>query len=431
MEDVFKYWKDKKFLRKEDMKPQRLWGEARTLSVHDKRITLEDLSVDQVEAVIRTVDLLQTLPDTGGIVKLGGLAGTGKSTLIPILAEQWARDEAIAYACPTGRAINVLKNKLMAAGVDASRVAMIGTLHQLLYVPQTDRYGAIIGWGNRPPPLRDGEGRRITRVIVDEASMLGLKTLQDLLTLQVQVLAVGDHGQLPPINDTPILSDPDVRLETIHRQAEGSGILHLAHYVRAHGCLPSHIETSAEVQTCDPQDVDHIIQEGHQRLNLNFVALARRNKPRVAMNRKMRKGTDPMPGDAVICLRNQAPIFNGMRGYIEQAELFREHWYAVIVNFPDEGVRVSGLANRYQFNSERTLDSTESLIQYCGYPEGIGLGLLLDYGYVLTAHKAQGSAFDEVVLYPERFEDDSDEDYARWLYTAVTRAAKKLTIVRY
>jgi exodeoxyribonuclease-5 len=51
-----------------------------------------------------------------------------------------------------------------------------------------------------------------------------------------------------------------------------------------------------------------------------------------------------------------------------------------------------------------------------------------DYGYALTVHKAQGSQWDDVVLFDESFAfRDSRE---RWLYTAVTRAAERLTIVR-
>jgi len=50
-----------------------------------------------------------------------------------------------------------------------------------------------------------------------------------------------------------------------------------------------------------------------------------------------------------------------------------------------------------------------------------------DFGYVLTVHKAQGSQWDDVVLFDESgaFPDNRD----RWLYTGVTRAAKRLTIV--
>jgi len=50
-----------------------------------------------------------------------------------------------------------------------------------------------------------------------------------------------------------------------------------------------------------------------------------------------------------------------------------------------------------------------------------------DFGYVLTVHKAQGSQWDSVALFDESFAfPDSRE---RWLYTGVTRAAKKLTLV--
>ena len=50
-----------------------------------------------------------------------------------------------------------------------------------------------------------------------------------------------------------------------------------------------------------------------------------------------------------------------------------------------------------------------------------------DFGYVLTVHKAQGSQWDDVVLFDESFA--FQDSRARWLYTGVTRAAKRLTVV--
>ena len=50
-----------------------------------------------------------------------------------------------------------------------------------------------------------------------------------------------------------------------------------------------------------------------------------------------------------------------------------------------------------------------------------------DYGYVLTVHKAQGSQWDDVVLFDESFA--FPDSRGRWLYTGVTRAAKRLTLV--
>src|SRR5206468_381150 len=50
-----------------------------------------------------------------------------------------------------------------------------------------------------------------------------------------------------------------------------------------------------------------------------------------------------------------------------------------------------------------------------------------DFGYVLTVHKAQGSQWDDVVLFDESGAFPESRD--RWLYTGVTRAAKRLTLV--
>lgn len=51
-----------------------------------------------------------------------------------------------------------------------------------------------------------------------------------------------------------------------------------------------------------------------------------------------------------------------------------------------------------------------------------------DFGYALTVHKAQGSQWNEVVLFDESFA--FKETRQRWLYTAITRAAERLTVVR-
>ena len=51
------------------------------------------------------------------------------------------------------------------------------------------------------------------------------------------------------------------------------------------------------------------------------------------------------------------------------------------------------------------------------------------YGYAITCHKAQGSEWDKVLVIEDKFPYDK-VDHARWLYTAATRAADKLVIVR-
>ena len=53
---------------------------------------------------------------------------------------------------------------------------------------------------------------------------------------------------------------------------------------------------------------------------------------------------------------------------------------------------------------------------------------IFDYGYVLTAHKAQGSEWPAVAVVNESFV--FGEMARRWLYTAITRASERLTIVK-
>jgi ATP-dependent exoDNAse (exonuclease V) alpha subunit len=51
-----------------------------------------------------------------------------------------------------------------------------------------------------------------------------------------------------------------------------------------------------------------------------------------------------------------------------------------------------------------------------------------EFAYAITCHKAQGSEFDSVVVFDESWL--FGEDRFRWLYTAITRAKKRLLIVR-
>ena len=52
----------------------------------------------------------------------------------------------------------------------------------------------------------------------------------------------------------------------------------------------------------------------------------------------------------------------------------------------------------------------------------------LTLAYASTVHKAQGSQWDDVVLFDESFA--FRENRARWLYTGITRAAQRITVVR-
>jgi exodeoxyribonuclease-5 len=53
-----------------------------------------------------------------------------------------------------------------------------------------------------------------------------------------------------------------------------------------------------------------------------------------------------------------------------------------------------------------------------------------DYAYAITCHKAQGSEWDKVIVADDKMREEDKDFRAKWLYTAVTRAKKKLIVTQ-
>jgi exodeoxyribonuclease-5 len=141
----------------------------------------------------------------------------------------------------------------------------------------------------------------------------------------------------------------------------------------------------------------------------------------------------PQAGETVICLKNAylpAGVFvaNGMRGTLLDIARTSEDHYTATIEFPDqEGLKIE---NRklclHQFGRQYTFKGVDELPQK---PWGWdAAGLLFDFGYGLTTHKAQGSQAERVAVVLESWPNEPDER-KRWLYTSVTRAAQSLIMV--
>ncbi len=158
----------------------------------------------------------------------------------------------------------------------------------------------------------------------------------------------------------------------------------------------------------------------------------------------------PQAGEHVVCLRNEKgvagapPIYNGMRGRLtsdvewkqiknSRTETISESEIHIVggIEFPEDGIE----ARRYemlaqQFGREKTFGTPEELAKETGIHSFSMAGSLFDFGFAMTAHKMQGSQVDDLVVLSERPGPVDNESWKRWLYTAVTRAAKKLTVLR-
>lgn len=362
------------------------------------------------------------------IQTLAGLAGTGKTTLISMLITELlksgVRTALMAY---TGRASLVLANKCEAAG---AHPATCSTIHRFLYKPL--RLDGKVHWIRIPTE----ELREICDlIIVDEASMVGKAIYDDLRATRIPILFVGDHGQLPPVDDRGfnIMDNADWKLEHIHRQAEDSPIIRLAHDIRNGVDLaPQNGGSSLIVANKRSKaGTDILNQFMHGRsADKDVILLCGMNWTRINLNKKARKAlgheTDiPDPGEKVVCLKNDTElgIMNGYLGSVESSIQGFRAWYSMTVNFDTEVLDIERC--RSDFLNEK---STGALMKDIGYQSLRGVGVF-DYGYAVSVHKAQGSEWDVVLLYAERNKYQNDEEWRRWLYTGVTRAKTKLAVL--
>lgn len=369
----------------------------------------------------------------GDLLTLGGYAGTGKSTLVSVLANKYL-EERIAFCAFTGKATSVLRRKFYEANVSSNRHD-ISTLHGLMYYPIPDSTtGGVRGWKKRAE-------LDYSLIVVDEASMLNSDLYADLQSYKIPILAVGDHGQLPPVfGSFSLMEKPQLRLEKIHRQAEDSPILALSEFVRRTGQVPR-FEGSKEVQVLSMDHVDDVVQQlfTHDGVRYDDCAmLCYTNETRVDLNKQARAARglpedQPVEGDQIICLKNtERTVFNGMRGTVKKIKPMSKFLYEGTVLFEDDEIEVSGPISVPQFNRPQTLKDFDDFARENNYrpTSWSQIGLLLDYGYALTGHKSQGSQFEHVIVVAERPGRMSYDDWKRWLYTCVTRCQKYLVVLQ-
>jgi exodeoxyribonuclease-5 len=390
------------------------------------------------DAALKAVDAWLKDPNRKQVFRLFGYAGTGKTTLAIHFAEQCGG--RVLFGAFTGKAASVMR----ARGCHEA-----STIHQLIYKPAPksavrllELRGDLAEVGDDPaheekrarilkeikeieedlkrPAFTmnfDSEVETADLVIIDECSMVGEQMGEDLLSFGTPVLVLGDPAQLPPIGSAGYFTSgkPDIMLTEIHRQAEQSPIIHLATQVRTGNRLD--YGTFGESLVVRRSDFAKESAMAHDQM------LVGKNVTRRACNARARTllGREthlPEPTDKLVCLRNdhQLGLLNG------------ELWRAldVVRIDPDTlGLTIRSEATEAELNCEA----------HTAIFEGRELGFWekrdaqeFDFGYALTTHKAQGSQWGSVLVFDES--GVFRQDARRWLYTAITRAADRVTIVR-
>lgn len=375
------------------------------------------------------------------VYRLDGYAGTGKSTLArEVNAMVGGGAAPCAY---TGKAASVMARKGLPGAT---------TVHSLIYTPAGDGKQKVreleeelrllerveeksLGLAKRLSAVRRAldEARRNSGpqfvlkeesevsgaplIILDEHTMVNERMGEDLLSFGVRCLVLGDPAQLPPVRGTGYFTQgqPNTLLTEIHRQAKGDPIIELATMVREGGVpVLGEYGRSRVVTRIDAEDA-----VAHDQV------LCGTNKKRVAINGRHRvidgrTGFYPNAGERLVCLKNDRSLglLNGTlwNATMDTPEPDPDDKQVFLRIEPEEGgVPIGVPAEVCLFVDELN-----------ARPDWRSYGQHFTYGYALTVHKSQGSQWDEVLL----FDDWGSEDHRRWLYTGITRAAQRLTLVR-
>lgn len=319
--------------------------------------------------------------------RLGGLAGTGKTTIVKQIIENLSSFSVITF---TAKAAAVLKEK----GVHAS------TYHSLLKRFEREILNAD---GTTSLVFSDNKVT-LDFVVVDEASMVTGEMRRRILGCCKRVIWVGDYGQLPPIEigspfekgvvDEDLL---DVKLTQQHRHSNSATIIEFAGFVRA-GNLPN------DFYVCDNSV---LINPTHGRSvrdiadffvgNKITQAICATNNGCLAFNREIRKvlyrEKDIECGERIMCIRNN-PNYDVANGQI----------FTVLGGGNGTLTTECGKVFQYTFDTK-----------YKGQSK-----VVIDYGYAITCHKSQGSEWASVCVIEEI------PSVTSWRYTAATRAMNKL-----
>ena len=389
------------------------------------------------------------------IFVLCGYAGTGKTYLIDYIVKDLGlvAGESVAFVAPTGKAASVL----VRGGTPA------GTVHSLIYTREedieVDENGEIVSERFLRFAKKEKIGKDLRLVVVDETSMVSDEVLKDLLSFGVKCLFCGDPAQLPPVGGSnTLLTMPCVTLKQIVRQEEDNPIVRLAARSRAGEFLP-YGSYGEGVEVIPRRALDRELRE---RLFTECdQIIVGTNRTRFSVNAEVREFLGispetklPIDGEKLICTlndwskplddRGEFHLVNGIIGKcyrvreqedgLGQLDFQPDFLSSLTYDLPfDAGIFAQG-AYRHGYGEKACLLENGTLVHENNYEilrrfkiRRADTICRFEFAYAVTCHKAQGSEYDSVVVIDEsnRFENGKE-----WLYTAITRARKKLVIVR-
>lgn len=423
---------------------------------------------------------------------LEGFAGTGKSTMVNHLLAALLSDTSkiIGITAPTNKAVKVLR-KMSKYLPHFSERLHYRTIHSLLGLKEVigndgkKRYVA--------DKLSKKSIDQIDFLILDEASMLQDELFEEIQLYVMgglRVLFVGDGKQIPPVMQdeaTPfnkenreILNIEHLVLSEIVRQAAGNPIIQMATAIREHptyrksflSFLPEDPVTDAGEGVYPVHDMDFFVRVCNKlylsesyKTDSDYVKIVCwTNKEVDKLNNYIRSLLYPEQcSDRIVIgerLLAEETIIDKTEG-IERLQYTTNDEFEVL-SYTIEHVTIVGIVYKvYQCRVASSGEEPESIRvlhedsqeDYDKVLENLKELALRDrsgkaaplwanfynfqtnfakikYNYAITAHKSQGSTYTNcIVLVDDVYKNSYLLERNKILYTAITRASKRLFMV--
>ena len=460
------------------------------LSLIIKKNLQNQLNKNQELALDKIISFIESkINDEIFILK--GYAGTGKTYIISnIVKNLWKITKSVVLLAPTGRSAKVLSSYCKKEAYTVHKEIFYtknnfsGNLEFTLKINKHKNTLFIVDEASMISTNR-GEG-----VGLFSQSLLDNIIKYVYSGFKCKLLIIGDIAQLPPVksNISYALDDSylekeynklinSVELTDVVRQEKESGILSFATSIRnkIENDLFEDISFNSEifndvVKVEDGEQLMNLIQDSYNNYGIEETAIiVRSNKRANLYNRSVRdkilnNENIISVGDLLMVIKNNYFWLNNKRdlGFIANGDIIKIeeiHNIKNIYGFKFAEVKISMVdyPKISPFETVLVLDSLfintpaldfnimnklyqEILKDYMNvktkYKRHMGVknnkffnALQVKFAYSFTCHKSQGGQWSSIFLEFPFLPNGMDEDFFRWLYTAITRAKSKLHLI--
>ena len=441
----------------------------------------------QQDQIINDISEFVTTIGNRSIFMLKGYAGTGKTTLVSALVKSLpAIGKRSVLIAPTGRAAKVLSkySKKFAS-----------TIHRKIYWIRTNKRGNTFiklkeNLHSNTIFIVD-EASMISEA--SDSGFGNRSLLQDLIKyvyegIDCKLILIGDKAQLPPVNldISPALNEEILflnynkqviskELTEVVRQKKDSLILENATRIRKKISVndyshPKFSTNSEVVQINTGEDLQEALECAYSNEGVNNTTiLCRSNKRANQYNQQVRikirwQENEISTGDKLMIVRNNYFWLdeNSNAGFIANGDIVEVIKIKEVIErygfrFAKAVIQMTDYENKKELDVILLLDtlmSEKSALTYEQYKalyREVGLdykgekeinkkikeniffnALQVKFAYAITCHKSQGGQWDNVFVDLGYYTDDMlDKSFFRWLYTAFTRASKKLYLINF